>query len=85
MIRLDQISILCALQLLEASWNKVNKAAAINYFWKAKTSQENQTDVATDKGDLFKAQRTTFANYENIIQILENYQPRMLLTLIQML
>lgn len=44
MIRLDQgqdlpqISMLCALQLLEASWNNVNKAAVINYFWKAKTS-----------------------------------------------
>ena len=52
---LPKTSILCALQLLEVSWNDVNKAAVIYYFRKAKISRENQIDAVADNNDHFQA------------------------------
>ena len=52
---LPKTSILCALQLLEVSWNDVNKAAVTYYFRKAKISRENQIDAVADNNDHFQA------------------------------
>ena len=59
--RLDQghdlwkISILYALQLLQASWNDITKANIINCFRKPTISKKNQIDIVADKDNLFKA------------------------------
>ena len=52
---LPKTSILCALQLLEVSWNDVNKAVVTYYFRKAKISRENQIDAVADNNDHFQA------------------------------
>lgn len=55
---LPNISVLYALQWLEASWNDLTKATTvINFFRKAKISKENQTDAAANMDDRLSEQR----------------------------
>ena len=52
---LPKISILQALQILVASWNDVTEATIVNYFKKAKISEQTQTDALEDSDDPFTA------------------------------
>ena len=91
--RLDQhhdlwkISIFYALQSFETSWNDITKVKIINCFWKATISKQNQTDVAADKDNSFKALQEDFSELQqyNPNYSLKNQQLRILITLIQML
>ena len=51
---LPKISILCALQLLVASWNDVTKTTIVNCFGKAKISVKDQVNAAEDSDNPFK-------------------------------
>ena len=63
---LPKISILCALQLLVASWNHVTITTIVNCFGKAKISAKDQVNAAEDSDDPFKELENDLTELRNI-------------------